>query len=96
LEVPFQWGRLAKLAAILTVVAVSGELLLPASGAAGLVLRLAWLALVPALLLLTRFFEPQERAQARALVADARRRVTSFRARRGDLEAYAEDPLKDL
>jgi hypothetical protein len=29
-------------------------------------------------------------------VADARSRVGSFRARRGDLEAYAEDPLKDL
>ena len=95
-EVPFQWRRLAKLGAILAAVAVSGELLLPASGPAGFVLRLLWLALVPALLLLTRFFEPHERAQARALVADARRRVASFRARHGDLEAYAEDPLKDL
>jgi len=95
-EVRFEWRRLAKLGAILTAVAVSGELLLPASGPVGFVLRLLWLALVPALLLLTRFFEPHERAQARALVTDARRRVASFRARHGDLEAYAEDPLKDL
>ena len=54
------------------------------------------LALVPALLLLTRFFEPHERAQVRALAADGRRRVREFRARRGELEAYAEDPLRDL
>jgi O-antigen/teichoic acid export membrane protein len=95
-DVPFQWRRLAKLGAILTVVAVSGELLLPAGGPAGFVLRLLWLALVPALLLLTRFFEPHERAQARMLVADGRRRVAAFRARHGELEEYAEDPLRDL
>ncbi len=77
-------------------VAVSGELLLPSSGLAGLALRAAWLALVPAALLLTRFFHPHERAQAAALVADARGRVVAFRARHGDVEAYAEDPLKDL
>jgi hypothetical protein len=82
--------------AILAGVAVSGELLLPSHGLGGLVLRVAWLALVPAALALTRFFYPHERAQARALVADAHRRVRAFRAGRGDVEAYAEDPLKDL
>jgi O-antigen/teichoic acid export membrane protein len=95
-KVGFEWLRLAQLVAILAGVAVSGELLLPSHGLGGLVLRVAWLALVPAALALTRFFYPHERAQARALVADAHRRVRAFRAGRGDVEAYAEDPLKDL
>jgi O-antigen/teichoic acid export membrane protein len=94
--VAFQWRRLAQLTAILATVAVSGELLLPTSGAAGLASRVAWLALLPALLALTRFFAPPERAQARALIADGRRRVAAFRARHGDVEAYVEDPLRDL
>ena len=95
-DVRFEWRRLAQLIAILATVATTGELLLPSSGLSGLALRLAWLALVPALLLLTHFFDPHDRAQARALVADGRRRVAAFRAGHGDLEAYAEDPLKDL
>jgi O-antigen/teichoic acid export membrane protein len=95
-EVGFQWRRLAQLAAILAGVAVSGELLLPTSGFAGLALRVLWLALIPVLLLLTRFFGPDERAQASALLADARARVAAFRAGHGDVEAYAEDPLRDL
>jgi hypothetical protein len=94
--VAFQWRRLAQLVVILAGVAVSGELLLPTSGFAGLALRVLWLALVPALLLVTRFFRPHERAQARALVVDARGRVAAFRARHGDVEAYAEEPLRDL
>jgi O-antigen/teichoic acid export membrane protein len=95
-KVGFEWLRLAQLTAILLGVAVSGELLLPSHGLAGLVLRVAWLALLPAALLLTRFFHPHERAQARALVVDAHRRVSAFRAGHGDVEAYAEDPLRDL
>jgi O-antigen/teichoic acid export membrane protein len=95
-KVGFEWLRLAQLTAILAGVAVSGELLLPSHGLAGLALRVAWLALVPAALALTRFFHPEERAQARALVADARRRVSAFRAGHGDVEAYAEDPLRDI
>jgi O-antigen/teichoic acid export membrane protein len=94
--VEFQWLRLTQLLAILAGVAVSGELLLPTSGFAGLALRVLWLALVPALLLTTRFFGAEERRQARALVADGRSRVAAFRAGHGDVEAYAEDPLKDL
>jgi O-antigen/teichoic acid export membrane protein len=95
-EVGFEWRRLAQLTAILAGVAVSGELLLPTHGAAGLALRIAWLGLVPALLLLTRFFHDHEREQVRALVADGRRRVGAFRSRHGDVEAYAEDPLRDV
>jgi O-antigen/teichoic acid export membrane protein len=95
-RVGFEWLRLARLIAILAGVAVSGELLLPSHGLAGLLARAAWLALVPAALGLTRFFHPHELAGARALVADGRRRVEAFRAGHGDVEAYAEDPLKDL
>ena len=95
-RVGFEWRRLLTLAAILGGVAVSGELLLPDHGLAGLALRVLWLALVPVLLALTRFFHAHELAQARALVADARRRVGAFRARHGDVETYAEDPLKDV
>jgi O-antigen/teichoic acid export membrane protein len=95
-RVGFQWRRLAQLTAIFAAVAVSGELLLPTSGFAGLVLRAAWLGLVPALLLGTKFFAPHEWDQARALVSDSRRRVAAFRAKGGEVEEYAEDPLKDL
>jgi O-antigen/teichoic acid export membrane protein len=95
-KVGFEWLRLAKLAAILSGVAVSGELLLPTHGLKGLALRVVWLALVPVALLLTRFFHPHERTQAKALVLDAHRRVRTFRARHGEVEAYAEDPLKDV
>jgi O-antigen/teichoic acid export membrane protein len=95
-KVGFEWLRLAQLVAILAGVAISGELLLPSHGLAGLVLRVAWLALVPIALALTRFFHPHERTQARALVADAHRRVRAFRAGHGEVEAYAEDPLRDL
>jgi hypothetical protein len=95
-RVGFEWLRLAKLAAILAGVAVSGELLLPTHGLAGLALRAVWLALVPGALALTRFFHPHELAQARRLLVDARRRVAAFRAGHGEVEAYAEDPLKDV
>jgi hypothetical protein len=95
-KVGFEWRRLAQLGAVLAGVAVSGELLLPTGGAGGLASRLAWLALVPVLLLATRFFHRHEREQARALLAEGRRRATAFRARHGEVEAYAEDPLRDL
>jgi O-antigen/teichoic acid export membrane protein len=94
--VGFQWRRLAQLTAIFAGVAVSGELLLPTHGLVGLLLRVAWLALAPVLLLSTRFFAPEEFRQARALLKEARRRVVSFRARGGEVQAYAEDPLRDL
>jgi O-antigen/teichoic acid export membrane protein len=94
--VPFQWRRLAQLVLLFTGVAVSGELLLPASGFAGIALRVLWLALIPLVLLTTRFFGAREREQARALLADLRRLLTSRRGRRAELAAYAEDPLRDL
>ncbi len=94
--VEFQWARLGQLTAILALVALSGELLLPTSGPLGLLTRIAWLALVPALLLATRFVAPHERAQVRALWFEGRRRVATFRAGHGDVEAYADDPLRDI
>jgi O-antigen/teichoic acid export membrane protein len=94
LPVRFEWRRLTQLVAILAAVAVSGELLLPTSGAVGLASRVAWLALVPAALLATRFFHPHELGQARALAADGRRRLRTIRG--ADVEAYAEDPLRDV
>ena len=94
--VSFQWRRLTQLLAILAGVAVSGELLLGTSGFTSLLERVLWLAWIPVLLLATRFFEPHEREGAAALVADGRRRVAAFRAGHGDVEAYAEDPLRDL
>ncbi len=95
-RVGFEWLRLAKLIAVLGGVAVSGELLLPDHGLAGFASRAAWLALVPAGLLATRFVHPHEREQARRLWSDGRRRVAAFRARHGEVEAYAEDPLRDV
>jgi O-antigen/teichoic acid export membrane protein len=95
-RVGFEWLRLGKLTVIFGGVAVSGELLLPDHGLVGLLSRAAWLGLVPAGLLVTRFFRPHEREQAVLLLADARRRVTAFRARHGEVEVYAEDPLRDL
>ena len=94
--VGFEWLRLAQLTVILAGVAVSGELLLPTSGFAGIASRILWLVLIPVLLLLTRFFKDDERGQARALIADGRRRVAAFRAGHGEVEQYAEDPLKDI
>jgi O-antigen/teichoic acid export membrane protein len=95
-KVGFEWRRLAQLAAILAGVAVSGELLLADRGLAGVLERVAWLALVGVLLWITRFFHAHELEGARALVADGRRRVANFRAGHGEVEAYAEDPLRDV
>lgn len=61
--VPFEWGRMALVAAVLAGVAVAGEQLLPTHGAAGLLSRLAALALVP--LLLAPLATREERALVR-------------------------------
>lgn len=65
--VPFQWRRLAQAVAILAAVAVGGELLLPADGAAALLARAAALACVPLLLVATGFLTGGERAALRRL-----------------------------
>ncbi len=94
--VGFEWTRLGELGALLGIVAVSGELLLPTDGIGGLAARLGWLLLVPLGLVLIRFFHPHELEGARALARDGRRRISAFRAGHGELEAYAEDPLRDV
>src|SRR6202020_387071 len=71
-RVAFDWRRLTLLVAILAGVAVSGELLLPTSGAGGFVLRALWLLLAPVLLFATRFFAPHELSAAREMVRAAR------------------------
>ncbi|MDQ6750262.1 MAG: polysaccharide biosynthesis C-terminal domain-containing protein, partial [Actinomycetota bacterium] len=70
--VPFQWRRLAHIVVVAGAVTVAGELLLPASGAAGLLERVGALAAIPLLLGATGFFGPDERARLRALARRAR------------------------
>ena len=95
-RVGFEWSRLLRLSVILIGVAVSGELILPTAGLVGLITRIAWLAWIPALLAVTRFFAPHEVTRARELVADGRRRVGAGRASGGEVEVDAEDPLRDV
>jgi O-antigen/teichoic acid export membrane protein len=63
--VPFEWGRLVHATAVLVVAAAIGELLLPSSGAVGLVARVVLIAAVPVVLALTGFLRPAERAAVR-------------------------------
>jgi O-antigen/teichoic acid export membrane protein len=64
--VPFETRRLATTVVALTGWTVAGVLLLPETGAAGLILRLLWLAGAPLVLLAGRVVTPAElRAVAR-------------------------------
>ena len=74
-EVRFEWRRLAQLVAVFAGFAVAGELLAPKHGAVGLLIRAAVFLAIPAVLYVTGFAHPQELAQARALLARARRRT---------------------
>ena len=65
--IAFEWGRLARLAAVLGGGAVAGELLLPTSGAGGLAARAALTAALPVLLLASGFLSPEERERARSV-----------------------------
>jgi O-antigen/teichoic acid export membrane protein len=60
--VPYQWARLARVAATATILVGLGELLLPTSGAAGLLGRAALFAAYPLALFSSGFFTPGERA----------------------------------
>jgi O-antigen/teichoic acid export membrane protein len=73
-HVAFEWARLGIAVAILAAVAVSGELLLPTNGLGALALRVLWFALVPVLLVLTRFFTVRELRGAGELVRAVRSR----------------------
>ncbi len=97
-RVGFEWARLAQLAAMLAGVAVARRAAAARPRAApGLAPRAAVArAGARRACSRTRFFRPHEREQARGAVADGRRRVAAFRARHGEVEAYAEDPLRDV
>jgi O-antigen/teichoic acid export membrane protein len=69
--VPYEWGRLALLVGLTTVVVAGGELLLPTSGFDGFALRLlAWAAL-PAALWACGFLTHEERAAIRTMLNPA-------------------------
>jgi O-antigen/teichoic acid export membrane protein len=72
--VPFQWRRLTHAVVLLAGVSVAGELLLPAAGLNGFLLRAAAAALIPVLFAATRFAAPEELAALRRLIAARRPR----------------------
>ena len=59
--VPYQWGRLARVVLTSAVLVAVGELLLPDSGAVGLLGRIALFAAYPLALFASGFFTPAER-----------------------------------
>jgi len=65
--VPYEWGRLARIVLVSTVLVGLGELLLPTDGLAGLAGRTALWLLYPAVLLLSGFFTSEERRWLAAL-----------------------------
>jgi O-antigen/teichoic acid export membrane protein len=77
-HVAFEWGRIAQLALVLGGGAGTGELLLPTSGASGLLARAALALALPLGLALTGFYRPEERALLRTLATRLRpRRVAA-------------------
>jgi O-antigen/teichoic acid export membrane protein len=71
--VSFEWRRLAQVVIVMGGIAVAGDVVLPAHGAAGFVTRAAAFLAIPAALYLTGFAHDRERAQLRTLLARARR-----------------------
>ena len=71
----FEWMRLIRLVVVLGGMSVAGELLLPTYGLVGFISRAAVLAAMPLVLTATGFTHAQERAQARVLLARARRGI---------------------
>jgi hypothetical protein len=94
-RVGFEWRRLVKLVLCFVGVAVSGEVLLPSEGVTGLLLRVAWMIWIPILLLLSRFFHSNEWAYGRATLARIRSQPPAPRTR-GEIDAYSDDPLRDI
>jgi O-antigen/teichoic acid export membrane protein len=85
--VPFEWGRLARIAVIAGGLFALGELALPTAGADGFLLRAA---LVPAFIVLlwwSRFFGPEELRAIRTLPARLRSRAQVSAEAPQDLEA---------
>jgi O-antigen/teichoic acid export membrane protein len=65
--VNFEWGRLARIVAVLGGMAAAGELLLPTHGAVGFFTRVLVTAMMPVVLAGSGFLHPQEMARLRAL-----------------------------
>ena len=59
--VPYEWGRLLRVVATVAILVGAGELLVPTSGALGLVIRLALFAAYPLALFASGFFSEGER-----------------------------------
>jgi O-antigen/teichoic acid export membrane protein len=59
--VPYEWGRLLRVVLVVAALVGVAELLVPTSGALGLLLRALLFAAYPLALLATRFFTPGER-----------------------------------
>jgi O-antigen/teichoic acid export membrane protein len=59
--VPYEWGRLLRVVATVAVLVGVAELLVPTSGAVGLLIRIALFAAYPLTLLASGFFTPGER-----------------------------------
>jgi peptidoglycan biosynthesis protein MviN/MurJ (putative lipid II flippase) len=76
--VPYQWLRLGQIAMVTAAIVLIGELLLPTSGAAGLLSRAALWLMFPLALWATGFFSSDER---RALASLLRPRDVAARLR---------------
>jgi O-antigen/teichoic acid export membrane protein len=77
--VPYEWGRLAKVVLVTTVLVAFGELALPTDGVDGLLGRIAVWALFPLALLGSGFFSAEERGWL-ARLRHPRRLLESLRA----------------
>jgi O-antigen/teichoic acid export membrane protein len=84
--VPYQWGRLARVVIVSTVLVVLGELLMPTSGAAGLAGRIVIWLVYPLVLLLLGFFTAEERRWL-ALLRHPEQLIQRLRALRGQAAA---------
>jgi O-antigen/teichoic acid export membrane protein len=59
--VPYEWGRLARIVLVASVLVLAGELLMPTDGALGLLGRIVFWLAYPLCLFATGFFTPGER-----------------------------------
>jgi O-antigen/teichoic acid export membrane protein len=96
--VSFQWGRLLRIVALAGGLFALGELLLPTSGAVGLLSRAALVAVYPLLLAATGFFEPAEISHLRELGKRLRARASRSAETPEDLKALRSrtELMKDV
>jgi len=76
-RVDFEWARLARLVLVMGGLAVLGDLLAPAQGAAGLLSRIAVVVAIGPVLAATGFVHTAELHQARGLLGQVRRGRTA-------------------